>query len=158
MPPFNFEAEARNLAINLDRGQGNEVAARLQQDSQYLGPQGYSALLKMVSRYEQKNVGDDLIIVDNGNGTREALIKRQALDVGTIIPEPPPPPPAAYYQPQPYYTEAPPPPRNNVGCNVASVGIGAVLGNVIAGRHDKGVGTAAGAIAGAVVGSENCNR
>jgi hypothetical protein len=156
MPPFNFEAEARNLAMNLDRGHGDDVARRLQEDSHYLDPRGYSALLKRVAQYDQKGVGDDLTLVDNRNGTLEAFIQRHPVDVGMIVPDAPPPPPAAYY---PGEVPPPPPPRpNTAGCQIASVGVGAVLGNLIAGRGNRGIGTAAGAVGGAIVGSDACNR
>ena len=151
--PFDFENEARGLAANLDRGRGDEVAHRLQADAQYLGPQGYSALLSRVSQYDQKGVGDDLVIVNQQNGTQEAFIRRAAIDVGTLVPDAPPP--QGYYQQnQGYYAQ----PRPNADCTLIGAGAGAIVGNTFAPNGRRGAGTAIGAIAGALIGNDSCRR
>jgi hypothetical protein len=160
--PLDIENEGRFLASKLDQSRTNEVTSRLQQDSQYLDQRGYSALLHTINRYDQKGVGDDLIIVNNRDGSQEALIKPHVIDVGRVVNDAPPPQPG-YYAPAPYPNEgyAPPPPpqhMSDAGCTVASAGVGAVIGNILSPWRSKGVGTAAGAVAGAVVGSEACNN
>jgi Glycine zipper 2TM domain len=146
--------EGRFLASQLDQSRTNEVVNRLHQDAQLLGPGGYSALLKTINQYDQKGVGDDLIIVNTPNG-QEALIKPHAVDVGHIFQDAPPPPPqgppAAYYEGAP-----PPPPRSDAGCVVASTLGGAVVGNLLSNWRNKVIGTVAGAAGGAVVGSAAC--
>ncbi len=145
--PLDIENEGRFLASKLDQSRTNEVTSRLQQDSQYLDQRGYSELLRTINRYDQKGVGDDLIIVNNQNGP----VFREA------------PPPPAYYPPgappRAYESYPPPPPRpNHADCTILSAGAGAILGNILSPNGRRGVGTAAGAITGAVVGNEACNR
>ncbi len=159
--PLDIENEGRFLASKLDQSRTNEVTSRLQQDSQYLDQRGYSELLRTINRYDQKGVGDDLIIVNNQNGSQEALIKPHVIDVGPVFREAPPPP--AYYPPgappRAYESYPPPPPRpNHADCTILSAGAGAILGNILSPNGRRGVGTAAGAITGAVVGNEACNR
>lgn len=162
--PLDIENEGRFLASKLDQSRTNEVTSRLQQDSQYLDQRGYSALLHAINRYDQKGVGDDLIIVNNRDGSQEALIKPHVIDVGRVFNDAPPPPQPGFYAAPPYpregYVQPAPPPQqmSDAGCTVASAGAGAIIGNLLSPWRSKGVGTAAGAVAGAVVGSEACKN
>ena len=150
--PHDIMNEGRYLASQLDHSHTNEVVNRLQQDSQVYSPGEYSALLKTIAAYDQKGVGDDLIIVNTPTG-QEALIKPHAIDMGHVYADAPPPP-----QPG-YYGEAPPPPpqpRSDAGCVVGSAAAGAVAGNLLSSWRNKAIGTLAGAAGGAIVGSAAC--
>ncbi len=149
--PNDIGNEGRYLASQLDHSNTNEVINRLQQDSQVYSPGEYSALLKTIARFDQKGVGDDLIIVNTPNGL-EALIKPHPIDMGPVYADaPPPPPPPAYYNGAP-----PPPPRSDAGCVIGSAAGGAIIGNLLSNWRNKGVGTVAGAAGGAIIGSAAC--
>lgn len=155
---MDIEYEARGIARTLDQSRGDEAARRLSQDSQMMDPRAYSQLLRTVNQYDQKNMGADLIIVNQRDGSQEAFIKPAPIDVGMVAPPPPPP---GYYdrQPQPAY-----PPqgyeergRAGTGCLVGSAVIGGVLGNLVSNSRRHGaVGTVAGAALGTAVGNEAC--
>jgi hypothetical protein len=151
--PHDIQNEGRYLASQLDHSNTNEVINHLRQDSQVYSPGEYSALLKTIAAYDQKGVGDDLIIVNTQNGGQEALIKPHAIDMGPVYQDaPPPPPPPGYYGDAP----PPPPPRSDAGCVIGSAAGGAIIGNLLSNWRNKGIGTVAGAAGGAIVGSAAC--
>ncbi len=156
---MDIEYEARGIARTLDQSRGDEAARRLSQDSKVMDPLSYSQLLRTVNQYDQKDIGADLIIVNQRDGSQEAFIKPAPIDVGMVAPPPPPP---GYYdrQPQPDYRQQQgleERGRAGTGCLVTSTVLGGLLGNAISGAKRHGpVGTVAGAALGTAVGNEAC--